>query len=363
MEDGLSPVLPVRTSQSIDQEQDPRVVARELDKTNSVELAPEPVLPQESAQVQPIATGLKEISIDAISKWTAVALVFLYVVGFLITSLNDFRFGFTQMNPLRPRILAAGGWFALFLTVPFAFVTEWRKHSLWKQNLSKWHKGAMLLFAYYILGNAVMIYSQYIFTFDNVSVPTGPNTAMWKIVLVVLGIIFAIVIIAIYYSRIPRWIVATSIFAYFGWTIGSSITDLFVKKMFLSNAPSFWILATGAIVFLEMRRRGWRPVLGDWPWSMVLFLVLMTMFATVYYPHIMPKWGGGAPLPISLTFSKESPIRGGQTVDCSLIDETDAGFYVIGKDELHATFIPRSQVSLVHFASGSEKSLFTIPSK
>jgi hypothetical protein len=308
-------------------------------------------------------TKTKSIPIDELSKWTAVALVFLYVVGFLITSLNDFRFGFTQMNPLRPRILAAGGWFTIFLAVPLAVVTEWRQHALWKQDLSKWHKAALLLWTYYTLGNVVVIYAAYIFTFDNSNSPTGPTPAMWKVLLIAVGFIVAVLLFINYYSRIPRWIVATSIFAFFGWFIGDSVNDLFVKKMFLSNAPTLWIVGVGAVAFLEMRRRRWKLMIGDWPWTMVLFLGLLTMFATAYYPHIMPKWGGGAPLPITIVLSKDSPFLTGQTVSCFLIDETEAGFYLIGKDEKHATFVPRNEVSLVHFADSNEQSIFTPPKK
>src|SRR5579871_2249894 len=61
-------------------------------------------------------------TIDVVSKAVALCIAVIYVSGFLITSLNDFRYGFSVMNPLRPRILAAGGWFFLFLAVPVELI-------------------------------------------------------------------------------------------------------------------------------------------------------------------------------------------------------------------------------------------------
>ncbi len=298
------------------------------------------------------------LSIDALSKLTALVLVLVYVSGFLITSLNDFRYGFSEMNPLRPRIIAAGGWFGLFLAVPFAMVKQWTRHSLWKQNLSKWHKAALLLYVYYALCQFLMVYSTYIFAFDETKGPPVPTPATWKIVLAILFILIAIVLVGAYYSRLPRWLVATSIFLFLGWIIWSAYSSMFVKHTFQRDAPTLWMLGAGALVYLEMRDRAWKPKLGYWPRTLVVLLFILTVFATVYYPHIMSKWGGGAPLSVAITLSKDAPDHGGQVVACSLIDETDSGFYVIGSGDRHATFIPRAEVSLVHFADRNEPSVF-----
>ena len=66
-------------------------------------------------------------SIEALSRWVAVIAMFLYVTGYLITSLNDFRYGYTDLNPLRPRIIAAGGWFIVFTGIPITLIFEARR--------------------------------------------------------------------------------------------------------------------------------------------------------------------------------------------------------------------------------------------
>jgi hypothetical protein len=92
-------------------------------------------------------------------------------------------------------------------------------------------------------------------------------------------------------------------------------------------------------------------------------LAILTVFATIYYPHIKSKWGGGEPISIEITFSKDAPNHSGQTVNCFLIDETDEGFYAVGKGDRHATFIPRTEVSLVYFAESNEQSIFNSQAK
>jgi hypothetical protein len=228
----------------------------------------------ETPSTQPTGTDSDKsgISIDALSKWIAVGLVFVYVSGFLITSLCDFRYGFSEMNPLRPRILAAGGWFSLFLAVPYAFVREWTKHSLWNQELSKWHKAALLLYTYYLSCQFIMLYSALLFSFDETNQKAGPMPSAWKIALVVVAFLVVAVLASAYYSRIPRWLVATSIFLFFGWIVWGAYSAMFIKNTFQPNAPTLWMLGVGGIVYVEMRNRAWRPRLGNWPQTLVGFL-------------------------------------------------------------------------------------------
>lgn len=324
---------------------------------------PEPNNSSTASRLPP-SPVVRVISVDSVSKWTAIALVCLYVVGFLITSLNDFRYGFIEMNPLRPRILAAGGWFTIFTAVPFAVLLELKRHSLWQQNLSKWHKAALLLYTYYILENIfVTNCTAYIFSFDDLA-NQGPTTIWgWIQLSTFLFAVLAAALLYYFHSRFPKWIVAIAIFLFFGWLIWRAIEGLFIRKMFLPDAPIFWFLAVGAVIYTELSRRDWKPLLGDWSWTLVVILGLVTMFATVYYPHIMPKWGGGAPIPVVVTLSKDAPYRPGQAVNCSLIDETDSGFYVAGTNKLRATFIPRSEVVLVDFVNSTEKPLLEAPQK
>ena len=81
---------------------------------------------------------------------------------------------------------------------------------------------------------------------------------------------------------------------------------------------------------------------------MVLFV-----FAYFYYPHIKSSFGGGTPIPVTIYFTKDSVILPNQSTAALLIDESDAGLYVVGKNDKKATFIPRNVVALVHFSNNA----------
>jgi hypothetical protein len=49
-------------------------------------------------------------------------------------------------------------------------------------------------------------------------------------------------------------------------------------------------------------------------------------------------------------FTKDSLVSPGRSVSAKIVDETDAGFYVIGGNDKRATFIPRSEVVMVYYS-------------
>lgn len=51
---------------------------------------------------------------------------------------------------------------------------------------------------------------------------------------------------------------------------------------------------------------------------------------------------------VTIYFSKDSAVKPNQSVPVDLVDETDAGFYIVGKDESKAIYVPRNAVSLVY---------------
>jgi hypothetical protein len=84
--------------------------------------------------------------------------------------------------------------------------------------------------------------------------------------------------------------------------------------------------------------------------SLSMGIIAVAVFAGVYYPHIEPSWGGGAPITATIYFAKDSLVLPGQSISVEIVDETDSGFYVIGGSDKKATFIPRSEVALVYYS-------------
>ncbi len=295
---------------------------------------------------------------DRVSRAVALCIVVTYVSGFLIMSLNDSRYGFTDMNPLRPRILAAGGWLLLLLAVPFELIRQSMRPPAWRPELSHWCETGPLILAYWIETTPLLMWSSSVFNYDYGVASAGrqvdlsaPKIIMW--------LLFAILgVIAIYTlsENVPKKITSGLATSLVGYTLYSGAVQMFERKQFDESALSLWFTAVG--ILLEMRARNWKFRLGYWPRGIVMYLAVVSIFATNYYSHIKASYGGGALTPIQITFTKKfSPVQG-QTINCMLIDETDAGLFVLGKNEKHATFIPRSSVAVVHFADSPEPSIF-----
>ena len=312
-------------------------------------------MPESSDQTSQL-TSLPRGSIgsiaDAASKLVAICIAVFYVCGFLITSLHDFHFGFSEMNPFRPRILTAGAWFVLMLVLPFALVRELLKHNLWSSEEKWWFKATNLGYVYVISCVFIFQVENFVFDFDASPVPPLPST--WK--MVTFSVVLSVVLVALVIVRdiLPKWLKSLLLAIYLGYLLWNGANTLFGHERFEGSAISLWLMVVGGICLYEMKVREWRPTLGDWPRSLITLLAVLAVFASAYYPHIKSSWGGGALVPVSITLTKDSVALAGQRVNCLLIDETEAGFYVVRNQGQHATFIPRSSVGLLEFGDGSE---------
>jgi hypothetical protein len=302
-------------------------------------------------------TGRVETTIESLSKGIALGILVLYVCGFLITSLHDFRYGFSEMNPLRPRVLTAGAWFLLALALPFTLVRQLLVHKVWNSEDKWWFKAATLVFVYWTSCTLIVLCANATFVIDEPNPP--PIPAAWKFIVGIPVVLVALFALAVQFHKIPKSIKASAFAIFFGYILWQSYKALVFQQQFQSSAFTLWMVGIGAVCLYEIKLRSWRARVNDWPQSFMVLLAALLLFATVYYPHIKASWGGGAPIPVSLTLSKDSVALPGQQIDCILVDETDSGFYVMGKGDKHATFIPRSSVALIHFADASETSLFT----
>jgi hypothetical protein len=66
--------------------------------------------------------------------------------------------------------------------------------------------------------------------------------------------------------------------------------------------------------------------------------------------HMKASWGGGAPVSVTIYFTKDSAISPNKAVSAQLIEESDEGFYIVGPKETKAIYVPRSAVALVYFS-------------
>ncbi|MGD0515025.1 MAG: hypothetical protein ABSA29_17125, partial [Terriglobales bacterium] len=130
---------------------------------------------------------------------------------------------------------------------------------------------------------------------------------------------------------------------------------------------ALWFFAIFAITLLELKTNA-----GDYSGDKIkglgtdLFLAfsVLFLFGHYYYPHIKSSWGGGAPVAVTIYFTKDSGVKPSQSVSARLVEESDEGFYIVGRGETKALYVPRSAVSVVYFSdSTSDSALLTRESK
>jgi len=93
-------------------------------------------------------------------------------------------------------------------------------------------------------------------------------------------------------------------------------------------------------------------------WAQTIWFGLFVLggFAWFYYPHIKASWGGGRPVSVVICLAKDAPVSPGKQVQAILLDESDAGFYIVPAQEKKALFLPRNAVSLIYFSDKTSDS-------
>jgi hypothetical protein len=296
--------------------------------------------------------------IEAVSKSVAVFVLVLYTCGYLVTSIYQSKFGFTEMSALRPRIVSAGAWFFLFMSIPFAIVNGVLKQKAkWQAEDRWWAKFASMLGLYYFACQSLSLAFYWFFDFPYDPTP-APATAAGIGKFGLKAFLFLLLIIAANFKQVPKPVSSVAMTILVGYLLWSSVRDLFVFNRFNVNSVWLWFFAVGILLVLEMRGRAWKLRLGDWPQSVSYLVVALFGFGLFYYPHIKSSLGGGAPVPISIYFTKDSALMPGSNLSAFLIDETEAGVYIAGKNDKKATFVPRSSISLIYFSdNASDNSL------
>jgi hypothetical protein len=288
-----------------------------------------------------------------LSKFIAALLFSVYVFGFLITSLHTSVYGFTPINPFRPKVVAAGAWFLLFVTAPAIFAISVRKEvfdALQKRELSRLMRWAVL---YWLSCGAVSTATAPLFEYDSIA----PGLHGWSLIAVIVVIV---IFFAAYFSlaRVKAvWLQRAALgfmSAVFLSSCISNVHSLFQGKFYYGGMTT-WFLILTIWVLAEMRIK---KNLQLWCITLLFALLLLIGFARYYYPKMKSSWGGGSPTPVVLFLSKDSPVTPGKQLRAVLLDESDAGYYIVPANEAKAIFFPRSAVSLVLFAENASDSLF-----
>jgi len=290
-------------------------------------------------------------TVDLIVKTTVILAAVIYGCGFLVISIHQFRYGLVELNPLRPRVLAAGIWFLFFATIPFVLEIEGnsikssspeRERWLGKRSTPFFFSTLSCFFLGMTLANAA---------FD---IPTdvgqaGPSTLTILLVMAV----SAALVFADQWKRFPHWLAVLGSLGFGFLLFSCGFRDLFYYHHQSVASIALWFMVLSFFAHAEMQSRHWKFQTGNWKQSVAWAIAAVAGFSSIYYPQMKPSWGGGEPVPATIYFNKDSLVLQGRSVSAKIVDETDAGFYVIGGSDKRATFIPRSEVAMVYYSDDS----------
>jgi hypothetical protein len=253
---------------------------------------------------------------DSVSKAVAALAIALYATGYLIVSLHHSTYGFVGTNPFRPRILAAGAWFCFFLAIPVAVALRYKGHT--------WPTLARIpIFLW--LGSALLSNSLSYALFqisDSASLIGFP----WWIGLGGL-VVWILSLVGEKFHLLPPYADAVVSVLFSVVVVTLLFRELLAKHLFGPGAVTLWFFGVTLATIYGLKM--WVAELADpieWSKPLPIVFIALLVFAQTYYSHLRASWGGGAPVDVTIRFTKDSAIRPGRAVFAQLIDEADEGF-------------------------------------
>jgi hypothetical protein len=88
---------------------------------------------------------------------------------------------------------------------------------------------------------------------------------------------------------------------------------------------------------------------SQWHLITAFMLLPLILFGIWVYPHMDAAFGGGEPTTAEMSILPTSGSGTSTTIPVKLVDESDAGFYVIEANDSRVQYIPRNLVTSVSF--------------
>lgn len=287
--------------------------------------------------------------VETYSQIVTLSAVAIYAAGFIVLSAQHASLGLPQLNLLRPRILSAG--VLLFL---FAGIPAWESLKLGEARTfastdptspDKVRRGIelfpalMLAVAFSAMlarqllvggyttpgthdGRAVLGFLPFAAIVASVDVWLPPKYVR----MIVLTIASVWLLLCIYWTRDES---LYFLFAWFSWCVWTTMR---------TYGPITNVQRLKTVNLIQ-------TVLGG--------IGTFGIFALAIYPRIPSVFGGGEPIPATISFvlqNNQPPIGNVPQLKVWMLDETDAGFFFLdSRDGKKAVYIPRNEVSAIHF--------------
>src|SRR5579862_3095175 len=254
-------------------------------------------------------------ALEKLSKATAVCFFAVYVLGFMIVSLHNASFGFSELNPLKPKILSAGVLFVFMTLLPIALAKAAYSHGLELTPEQSFSRAIVATLTYYVECVVVSFLLAPLCLFRTSSsgsvTPqvTLTTPQIWAGVLTLLGAVtLARYALDRAYERFQSHPMLTALLAGVIVFVGV-VAVLFGAGMHGIWAVTTWLFSVGvlsATINHAARDPEKRKQLGLQP--LMLAIIAVAGFSSWIYPQFRPEWGGGAPIPVVLYFNRDSRI-------------------------------------------------------
>jgi hypothetical protein len=296
-------------------------------------------------------------TVEPVTKVGAVVAALTYVAGFVVVNLHHGQFGIVELSLLKARVVAAGVLFGVLTLIPVMFLT--RIHGLLAprptsalpngtnddgpigtliRRLELYPQCVALALPFIMLfeqggsektgtpwgTGLVFISCSLLATFSRrlANIRTRPRVHLAVVGVGVLGVVW---MLARGFTIYSRGFFATSV-----WFYGCALVALGLRGMWLQRE--------------ELRTVDWEQMVGT-------ALVALVLFSETIYGNVRARFGGGAPVPLSLYLSSDAPpLFGSAPAELWLVEETDQGFYVLRSRVAKAVvFVPRGLVRAAEF--------------
>ena len=279
------------------------------------------------------------------SKWTALIVILIYAAGFLVVSLNYASFGFLELNPFKPRIVAAGIWFFVLLATAIMASIK-----LCPSDRDFPGKILDALWLYWIFYFAALTVGPKLFDFGEQKLKMGRHEFSSDIIIFLLGVIIPLTCLAgrHWKAEHPRAVVllGMSVIAMIlGWLVIS------LDKTFSPAELAFTLSFAGYLsgfYFRALRQHSTNEI--QWIYSITFLFSTVAGFGTSVYPNIKASWGGGSLVPVVVYLSKDSRVLPNGQLTCFLLDESDGGIFVTKGKREHALFLPKDAVASIFYS-------------
>jgi hypothetical protein len=174
----------------------------------------------------------------------------------------------------------------------------------------------------------------------------------WWVWLIAIIVTFGLVLFVSQLHKFPPLVSAVASVALVSSFIVTDVREVLVEHVFRVETVALWFFLVIMVTIVEIKIRTNRKLIegGEWSKPLVTLFVVLLVFAQYYYPNLKASWGGGTPVSVTISFTKDSAISPSKTVSAQLIEEADEGFYIVGPNESRAIYVPRNAVSFIYFS-------------